>query len=130
MNEGTEHELDAFDALLARARVEERPFPSPAPLIGPLLDWLRGLWISVAARWYIRPMLEQQNEFNRLIVTHLRAQADHLYAQDAPLIAQDRALVAQTRATAELTAQLVQLNRRLVALEARLVALETQAPKP
>lgn len=128
MDEGMEQELNTFDALLAQARVEERPFPSPTPVVGPLLDWLRGLWISVAARWYVRPMLEQQNEFNRLIVNHLRAQADHLYAQDAPLIAQDRALVAQTRATAELTAQLIQLNRRLAALEARLDALETPNP--
>jgi hypothetical protein len=128
MDDGTKQEINTFDALLERARVEERPFPSPTPVVGPLLDWLRGLWISVAARWYVRPMLEQQNEFNRLVVTHLRAQADHLYAQDAPLIAQDRAFVAQTRATAELTAQLIQLNRRLAALEARLDALETPNP--
>jgi GT2 family glycosyltransferase len=55
--------------------VQERPFTSTVPIVGPAIARFRELWNSVAAKWYVRPLVEQQNEFNkRLILETARTQ--------------------------------------------------------
>lgn len=97
--------------LLAKARVEERPFSSATPLVGPLLARFRAAWNSVAAKWYVQPLLAQQNEYNRQV-------ALRLLAQDGRLVSQDQQQTEQAQMIAELTAQVVVLKRRIEALEA------------
>lgn len=48
--------------------VQEPPSTSKVPIVGPLLAWLRSLWNRLATRWYVRPLLEQQNRFNQELV--------------------------------------------------------------
>lgn len=110
--------------LRTKAQVTERPFASDLPLVGRLVAGVRAAWNSVAAKWYVRPMLAQQNEFNSLVITHLERLHAQLADQEARLSAADRTHVAAVRETAELTAQLVQLNRVLADLDERLARLE------
>jgi hypothetical protein len=58
----------ALARLSAAAVLEERPFASATPLIGPLIARFRSAWNDVASRWYLRHLMEQQNAFNRLAV--------------------------------------------------------------
>lgn len=58
----------ALARLSAAAVLEERPFASTTPLIGPLIARFRSAWNDVASRWYLRHLMEQQNAFNRLAV--------------------------------------------------------------
>ena len=101
------------ESLFAKARVEERPFSSETPIIGPLLARFRAVWNSVATKWYVQPLLAQQNEYNRQV-------AIRLLAQDGRLISQDQLQTDQARTIAELTAQLIALKKRVEQLEEQL----------
>jgi ubiquinone biosynthesis protein UbiJ len=104
--------------LLAHAQVQEQPFRSSTPAIGPLLARLRAAWNSVATKWYVRPLLAQQNDFNRLV-------AQQIGDQGQQLIALDREQTQHSHDTAALAAQVVQLERRLHSLEERLAQIES-----
>jgi uncharacterized coiled-coil protein SlyX len=108
------------DWLSNKAEIKEQPFRSPTRFVGPMIARLRSLWNSVSTKWYVRPLLQQQNEFNRLLVERLQ---DH----DARLIEQDREQTALAHNLAEATAQLQQTNRLLRAIESRLQRLEETA---
>ncbi len=62
-------------ALLARIAADqtlrEHEFRSNLPLIGGLVARLRSLWLSVATRWYVRPVLHQQSQLNATILQAL-----------------------------------------------------------
>lgn len=107
------------DWMMAEAEVVERPFPSTTPLIGALLARFRAAWNSIATKWYVRPLLAQQNRFNRLV-------AERFEEQNGRLITQDQQQTHLTHTTTELTTQIIQLNRHLAALEERLASLEKQ----
>ena len=110
--------------LQEKGRLQERPFSSSVPLIGPLIVRFRSLWNNVAAKWFVRPLIEQQNEFNALLVQRL----SDLEGQVVPqIIEQDREQTRLGRETAELGLQIVQLNRLLQVLEERLARLEEDA---
>ncbi len=99
--------------LEARQTIREQPFRSDKPIVGPLIAWFRTVWNSVSARWYVLPLMQQQNEFNEAVVSHLRE-------MDERLIELDRDQTALTRNVAELSYQLVRLNRQLGSIEALL----------
>ena len=107
------------DWLEKRAEVQERPFRSETAVVGPLIARFRALWNSVATKWYVRPLLQQQNDFNRLVV-------ERLHDQDSRLIEQDREQTALGHDVAALSAQLVQANRRLADLEAEVERLQAK----
>ncbi len=56
----------------AQARIEEQPFTSDVPVLGRLITFIRKTWNSVATKWYVRPMLRQQNAFNQAVVLTIR----------------------------------------------------------
>jgi uncharacterized protein YlxW (UPF0749 family) len=58
--------------LQAKAHVQERPFVSHVPVVGRLIAFIRHLWNSVAARWYVLLMFQQQNAFNQAVVQAVR----------------------------------------------------------
>jgi hypothetical protein len=96
--------------LLEKAEVQERPFISPNPRFGRFITWLvTQLHMHVTQR-YGRPLLIQQNQFNRLLV-------EALQDQDARLILQDRQQAELIHQIAELTSQLKQMKHRLTQLE-------------
>ncbi|HRQ38136.1 MAG TPA: glycosyltransferase [Chloroflexota bacterium] len=109
------------ELLREKAVVQERPFTSTTPLIGPLLAWFRARWNNISTTWYVRPLLQQQNEFNQLLLRHLQTFGQEMQTTltqlDERLVAQDHDLVTTTRQMAELTMQLKQMNERLAALE-------------
>jgi O-antigen biosynthesis protein len=126
-----------LDLLQQKWNVSERPFTSQVPIAGRLIAALRTAWNSVATKWYVRPIVQQQNEFNFLVVQALQNRADalrhlpalmaQLQTYESWLIEQDRAGVNTTRDMAELTTQLTQMNRRLQAIAKRLERLEARS---
>lgn len=102
------------DWFLTQAEVEERPFTSHTPLVGPLIARFRAAWNRISTQWYVRPLLAQQNRYNRLL-------AERLHDVDARLVAQDRALTQLTHDLAETSAQLAQARQELAALRAERV---------
>jgi len=109
----------ADDWFYDKAEVQEQPFSSPTRLVGPLIARFRSLWNSVSTKWYVRPLLQQQNRLNRLLVERLH---DH----ELRLVEQDREQTALARDMAELAAQVRQTNRLLASINRRLQSLEEQ----
>ena len=107
MNEELVAELEAGQT------IREQPFRSDKAVIGPFIAWFRTVWNNISTRWYVLPLLQQQNEFNALLVSYLRA-------IDGRLIDLDRDHTSLTRNVAELTYQLIRMNRLLTAIEAEL----------
>ena len=58
--------------LEAQMLVSERPFVSHAPLIGPLIVKIRTFWNWMSTKWYMLPILQQQNTYNATVVQTLR----------------------------------------------------------
>lgn len=100
-----------------KAEIQEHRFRSSTRIIGPLIVAFRTLWNSVATKWYVRPLIQQQNQFNRLLV-------QRLHDLDSRLIEQDREQTAQSHDLAEIAAQLRQTNRLLANIDRRLQDLE------
>ena len=119
-----ENEMQDQNWLLMTAHVVERPFTSETAVIGGLIVRFRQLWNSMAAKWYIRPLLQQQNEFNQLIANAIYEQKDLLITQEQWLITQDREQTLNNSNTAKLTIQLIQTNRLLHSIDERLSRLE------
>jgi hypothetical protein len=105
------------DWLLEKGKVVEQPFSSGIPVVGPLIVWFRTMWNSMAAKWYVRPMLDQQNDFNRLAVERLREFESFSYEFS---LEQERELNRLRHDKAALQLQLTQLNRRLAELAKQL----------
>lgn len=55
------------------ARLQPQPFFSGIPLFGRVIVWVRSAWNSVSTRWYIEPLIRQQNEFNQGTVYEFQA---------------------------------------------------------
>jgi hypothetical protein len=53
--------------LQARTHIQEQPFASDKPYVGRFIVFLREKWNSVAAKWYVRPLLRQQNLYNQAV---------------------------------------------------------------
>lgn len=107
-------------------QVVEKPFVSTVPLIGPILVWLRTTWNAVATKWYVRSILQQQNEFNRFAVQQHDYLQERLWDIDHRLVAQDRDQSVLAHNLAEFSAQLGQMNHLLQSIDERLARLEGQ----
>lgn len=110
---------DDKDWLEELAEVQEHTFRSETPIVGPLIARFRQGWNSVSTKWYVRSLIQQQNQFNRLVAQRLRQ-------QDERLVAQDREQTELVHDLSEVTAQLAQANRLLTSIEQRLERLETK----
>jgi hypothetical protein len=98
LGDGAEAKLRLLD-LKAKEFVEE-PIPvSPRPVLGRLLIFGRKVAFHLGFKWYMRPLLQQQNEFNQAVST----------------LAQDLA-----HRQEEIVRQLEGLSRRLLEIERRL----------
>ena len=122
----SEYETKLKQSLAEKWQVQERPFTSNAPLIGTLIVRLRRFWNNLSTTWYVRPLLQQQNEFNHLLTRYL----DDLTAIDAELngrlTAGDQDQVDLSRQLAELTYAVNRMNQRLSAIEAQLSVSDTE----
>lgn len=107
--------------------IEERPFTSSAPLIGPLIVWLRTQVNNAGPRWHVRQLLAQQVEFNGAVTRALSETATT--AQSAALSAEASSALLASRLAA-VVAQQAELIARLRTLEQRLAALEAGRVRP
>ncbi len=118
--------------LRSKAHIQERPFVSYTPVVGRFIAWFREQWNSVAAKWYVRPMIQQQNAFNHVLVQMLQElvdiQADlnrEIYERldelDQRAIGSDHDITLSARIIAEDGHRLRQLQKRLEQLEETLL---------
>jgi hypothetical protein len=105
--------LEEQEWLFEQGEIVEQPFSSGVPLFSPLIVWFRTMWNSVATKWYVRPMLDQQNDFNRQVVERIRDYEAYTYNVSSE---QERDLGRLRHDMAALHLQLTQLNRRLAEL--------------
>lgn len=112
---------DGPDRLTEAAwQVQERPFTSRVPIVGPLVARFREMWNSVSAKWYVRPMLEQQNEINRIAQERLAALQEILLCLDRETVDARRL---QAEAMLGLQAEADRLRERISRLERELSEL-------
>jgi hypothetical protein len=107
--------------LQEKGRLQEQPFTSSVPLFGPLIVWFRSTWNSVAAKWVIRPIIQQQNEFNTLVVRQISGFEGQIVEQ---VVEQDQEQTMLIREMGELGVQVRQMNRLLEDIDERLARLE------
>jgi hypothetical protein len=118
-----EKEVNNLEWLQEKGRLREQPFTSNLPLFGPLVVWLRTAWNNVAAKWVLRSLMQQQNEFNNLVVRQIAGFEEQIAAQ---VITQDREQTALTRDIGELGVQVQQMLRLLQDIDGRLARLEDE----
>ncbi len=116
------HSLEQLISMLPQSTkgwwvVEERPFSSHVPVIGPIIAWLRTIWNDVSTKWFVRLILQQQNEVNRILAQRQTIQEQILHNQSQLLQEIDR------DQTIVLT-QLLEITQQLDRIEARLGSLE------
>ncbi len=87
--------------LQSRAIVLERPFVSHVPIIGRFVAFFRETWNSVAAKWYVRSILQQQNLFNQTVVQAIKELHDYLDQTEGQIIYGDRDVTMLARKVAE-----------------------------
>lgn len=65
-------EVAAISARLNEQRILREAAPtSRVPLLGPLIVATRHFWNRLSTRWYVRPIMDQQNRFNEEVVRAL-----------------------------------------------------------
>ena len=94
-------------------RIRDHPFRSQMPLIGPLIAAVRTAWNSVAARWYVLDLFQQQMNFNLLVNRAIGVFAAHLWDGDSAV-----ALLAERCGI--LTGRVAELETRLAQIEGQL----------
>jgi len=109
---------DIIPRLRSRQQIAERPFCSDMPVVGGLIVRFRRLWNSISTLWYVRPLIQQQNEFNAALVQAFEEHLSELDARftelDERLVDLDQDQVALARNLAELQYRVIQLSRREV----------------
>ena len=96
---GTDEARLKIVELTSKEYIREPINVSPRPVIGPLLVFVRKAIFHLFMKWYLRPVVEQQNDFNQ---TASRLVQDLVQSQE------------------KLARQLRELDARLLALEKRL----------
>ena len=72
------HIRDLKNELYALHSLPEHRFTSDMPVVGPLFAGFREAWLSVAARWYVWPIVQQQSTFNLRTVQSLEETAHQI----------------------------------------------------
>lgn len=59
-------------SLESKMLLKEQPFTSNAPIVGGLIVAIRTFWNWMSTKWYLLPLLRQQNDYNMLVTQTLR----------------------------------------------------------
>ena len=99
-----------LDELAHHAELREYEFASAAPGVGGFVARFRAAWNSVATKWQVRPLIEQQSAFNAALVEWLaRRQMGKGAAGERDLVAEriahDRGVTALNRDVAAVGAR-------------------------
>jgi len=103
--------------LRAKGHLSELPFVSGVPVVGPLIVRIRRLWNWMSTKWYVQPLVQQQNAFNALVIESLRA-------IDLSLQAVEASVSERERQTTQQHVDLVRLEQRMRRIEERLAQIE------
>jgi hypothetical protein len=109
-----------MERLIDKSQVQEQPFSSTAPIIGPLIAWIRQAWNNISTTWYVRSLVQQQNEFNTLVVRQLKTIEMLDEELDSRLIYSDRDSTRLAHRVAELTYAVTRVEQRLARIEGHL----------
>jgi len=112
-------EESSVPLLMLTGQLQERPFVSNVPIIGSFIARFREMWNNVATKWYVRPIIVQQNQLNKEIL-------ERLHQLDNNFIDMKREQVDMIYTAAELTDQLEQTNHLLQSINDRLIDLENR----
>jgi hypothetical protein len=106
--------------------IQEVPFQSRLPVLGRIVVWIRETWNSVATKWYVRPLIEQQNAINRKFANDLdglEGVREELLVVQSILVSIDMEQLNARRievgALHTLADEVGRLHQRLEALESR-----------
>lgn len=131
----------AITQLQRKASLTPRPLTSNMPVIGRAIAWFRNAWNSVSTRWYIAPLVQQQNEFNHGVIDELRAVRSDLHSLRSELgtivdaqqelrqlldeisdrlIANDRDVAALTHDLGKVTYAVIRLDKNLKRIDSTL----------
>lgn len=113
---------ESFSELKAKQEVHEQRFVSRAPLVGPFIAWFRTQWNNIATRWYVLPMVQQQNDYNRILIKVLDELLQHLCVLEETVTHLDVDQVELARDLAETRYQVIRTLKDLGAL--------VQPPRP
>ncbi len=101
----------------AMASVQAKPFQSELPLIGGLVAFLRDLWSRIAVKPFVAPLLDQQNDINKLLVERFSDSIRMLEEKDQ--LQSDRVV-----SMSDSAAQIRKLNETFIQLDRRIELLE------
>lgn len=102
--------LATIESIRQKHPVRPQPFRSSVPIIGPLIAGFRRQWNRVAAEWFVRPLLAQQNAIN----TELIETVDQfVHLQKQVIDAQRHAFHLQSAYAAELAHQISKLEETI-----------------
>ncbi|NLE45501.1 MAG: hypothetical protein GX620_12340 [Chloroflexi bacterium] len=113
-------------------QVEEKPFTSQVPVLGPVIAAFRTLWNNVSTRWYVLPMFHQQRLFNQAVVEVLRS----LMETDSTILPEglethwEKRLFADAEELDLLARRVSELQCRIQRCEARVSRLNQDATEP
>ena len=124
----------SLEKLQRGSYVVEQPLTSQTPVIGPLLAWFRNTWNNIATTWYVRPLLQQQNDYNALVyakleelVTFQRETYTMLRETHALLASMNERMIDDDRDVTELARQVGRLQAALLQLDQRMVPADGDA---
>ena len=124
----------SLEKLQRGSYVVEQPLTSQTPVIGPLLAWFRNTWNNIATTWYVRPLLQQQNDYNALVyakleelVTFQRETYTMLRETHALLASMNERMIDDDRDVTELARQVGRLQAALLQLDQRMAPADGDA---
>jgi hypothetical protein len=120
--------MDPIDARIAelttRRVVVEVPLGSRIPVLRPLVIAVRSVMNRISTIWYVRPLTQQQNAINHLVVDTLTDLAKIQRRIATDLAKSNLAAGAILESSVELERFTSQINRDLAKLEVRVRELE------
>jgi hypothetical protein len=113
-----------------RWAVRESSFVSHVPIAGPLIAGIRTAWNSVSTKWYVRPIVQQQVEFNALAVQAFMAlDVERRVAQGQVANLQDQCTLHEEEIRA-LGARCARQDEEIRALHAKIAVLGPHPDRP
>jgi GT2 family glycosyltransferase len=128
--QSTQHKLDKLQSHVAEVmggwRVREKPFASSKPLVGRLIARVREQITNLSTRWYVRPILQQQVDYNASVARALREMSRQLAELEARVGVQALLSTELLSERGTDSTSVDELSEEITALRARLEQLEME----
>lgn len=114
---------ELLEWLDARREIVEKPFVSPSPVVGRAIVGVRRFWNWMSTKWYVRSMVQQQNEFNASLVELLRHLERDVQAVEASIVERARRGLQHEEDCTRLEARLQRLEAQMTDVKRQLTEL-------